>query len=357
HLHRLRSVKVAMLGEINFYRKLLRLDPMSLDAFSPPPSQLTINPSFVSNTMMPTARFESMPPEILDRIASFVDGDSIVQLCHSMPYFKYISKAMLDLANVFPEDFEQPEDIRPTFHMPSVVLIANLLWWEKLVIPTRHLYTLGMYSRVIARHGSYASVHCAVGLDDVLGALPDTLHISCRYETLDKSLYTLATAKKRILYLDILKGPADLDQAALSRAVTRLSDLPLNALSLKGATLPTEMYEALPTIVGLYCLQLESFGQCGGRILSKCANLNTVEFEHIELSPKLEEMVHEFIVSIRTSNIRKLSFVNALNSGSGSGGSDRVMARIEITSMFAHRGWQRESSDGASDLTFVYLQP
>ncbi|KAJ3219230.1 hypothetical protein HDU81_000370, partial [Chytriomyces hyalinus] len=329
-----------MLGEINFYRKLLRLDPMSLDDFSPPPSQLmTANSSIISNTMMPTARFESMPPEILDRIASFVDGDSIVQLCHSMPYFKYISKAMLDLANVFPEDFEQPEDLWPTFHMPSVVQIANLLWWEKLVIPTRHLYTLGMYSRAIAKHGSYASVHCAVGLDDVLGALPDTLHVSCPYETLDKSLNILASAKKRILYLDILKGPADLDQAAFNSAVTRMSNLPLNTLSLKGATLPTQLYETLPKIHGLFCLQLESFDQCAGRILSRCPNLTTVEFEHIERSPKLEEMVHEFVGAIRTSNIRKLTFVNALNSSGGSGGSGRAMARIEVTAMFAKRGW------------------
>ncbi|KAJ3380029.1 hypothetical protein HDU80_002238 [Chytriomyces hyalinus] len=92
HAVREQHLQDAVLEEINLYRTLLRMEPLtSVAAFS--------IPSRISTPVIPqpvSPQFECMPSEILDRIASFVDGDSILTLCHSVPYFKYISKAMLD---------------------------------------------------------------------------------------------------------------------------------------------------------------------------------------------------------------------------------------------------------------------
>ncbi|KAI8620645.1 hypothetical protein BC830DRAFT_1164364 [Chytriomyces sp. MP71] len=49
----------------------------------------------VNSFQMKSGReLQTMPFEVLDHIASYVEYDSILNLCHAIPYFKYISSAM-----------------------------------------------------------------------------------------------------------------------------------------------------------------------------------------------------------------------------------------------------------------------
>ncbi|KAJ3233128.1 hypothetical protein HDU81_002484 [Chytriomyces hyalinus] len=92
------------LDEINYYRRLLQLSPLPrIEAFSASQSgdQATERSSSTSLSFTPTvsaaATLESMPREILDRIAAFMNGRTIWRLSHAVPYYKYISSAMLDV--------------------------------------------------------------------------------------------------------------------------------------------------------------------------------------------------------------------------------------------------------------------
>ncbi|KAJ3226073.1 hypothetical protein HDU78_010458, partial [Chytriomyces hyalinus] len=68
-----------------------------------------------------------MPLEILDRIASFVSGHDILQLCHAVPYYKYISKAMHDFSHAIER------------HIPP----RPVLFWHGVKLPIHHLQFLG----------------------------------------------------------------------------------------------------------------------------------------------------------------------------------------------------------------------
>ncbi|KAJ3219318.1 hypothetical protein HDU81_000362 [Chytriomyces hyalinus] len=116
------------------------------------------------------ASFESMPPEIFDRIVSYVDHDSILRLCHSVPYYKYISKAMFEVSSVFPMEAAMPLNLWPVFKILDDEM-------HKPLIPLQHLYAVEVYSRVLSKHGGSAYIPCCVGINEFQHVLPDTLSI------------------------------------------------------------------------------------------------------------------------------------------------------------------------------------
>ncbi|ORY53915.1 hypothetical protein BCR33DRAFT_11587 [Rhizoclosmatium globosum] len=133
------------LADINTLRSLLYAPPITdiQNALLPSPpttstqSRRTIHtqhsiPSIIS--------LESLPDVILDRIASFTDSKSIIPLCHAVPYYKYISKAMYDMAS------------------ENNSLCVDLLWPTFELDPdfsTLYKTQLNLfnYSRVLKKHG------------------------------------------------------------------------------------------------------------------------------------------------------------------------------------------------------------
>ncbi|KAJ3225758.1 hypothetical protein HDU78_010569 [Chytriomyces hyalinus] len=106
------------LDELNFYRKLLQMDPLA--GLDEPSADLAIvKPAPFLGSITRSAAFETMPPEILNRIVQFVDSESILPLCHSIPYYKYISTAMFDFAHRFPFEAYKPSKLWPEMHLPK----------------------------------------------------------------------------------------------------------------------------------------------------------------------------------------------------------------------------------------------
>ncbi|KAJ3218168.1 hypothetical protein HDU81_000665, partial [Chytriomyces hyalinus] len=141
---------------------------------------------------------ETMPPDILDRLAKFVDGDSILPLCHAMPYYEYISTAMFDFAHRFPFENYAPFKLWPNMRLPMNPD-------EELEIrdfPTKHLHVAGVYSRIVSKHDGKVYVPCCKNIFNYLGALPDLVSVHCgdtaSRDGWAKFLRGLADANKRI---------------------------------------------------------------------------------------------------------------------------------------------------------------
>ncbi|KAJ3047993.1 hypothetical protein HDU99_009303, partial [Rhizoclosmatium hyalinum] len=107
------------LADINTLRCMLKAPPVkhiehALLPESPIISRLNYHVAVTSASGKPT--LESMPDEVLDRIASFVDAGSIMKLSHAVRYYKYISTAMYALKEDYNADEDWPEFVLPEFH-------------------------------------------------------------------------------------------------------------------------------------------------------------------------------------------------------------------------------------------------
>ncbi|KAJ3381985.1 hypothetical protein HDU80_001656, partial [Chytriomyces hyalinus] len=87
-----------------------------------------------------SAAFETMPPEILVRIAQFVDSKSILPLCHSIPCYKYISAAMFDFAHRFPYKEYTLSKLWPDMYFPEI-LTFKTKWPD---FPIEHMHAAGV---------------------------------------------------------------------------------------------------------------------------------------------------------------------------------------------------------------------
>ncbi|KAJ3243815.1 hypothetical protein HDU77_010250 [Chytriomyces hyalinus] len=217
------------LNELNFYRKLLQLDPLaSLDACD---SSTAIDEPISSINC--SASFETMPPEILDRIVQFVDGKSILPLCHAMPYYKYISTAMFDFAHRFPDDNYQPSMLWPDLYFP---MVRNDMT-KTTDFPIQHLHAAGVYSRIVSKHGGLVHVPCSKNVLNYLGALPELLSLHNGDD-------------------DSGSGRANFLRA-LADANKRIRSCAIGVLMQHSNVLYDEIQEALPLISGLSYLEID----------------------------------------------------------------------------------------------------
>ncbi|KAI8833632.1 hypothetical protein BJ741DRAFT_650550 [Chytriomyces cf. hyalinus JEL632] len=155
---------------LNFYRKLLQMGPLtSMDAFE---SSYKSTPRQISITQSPA--FETIPPDILDRIAQFVDADSILPLCHSMPYYKYIATAMFDYARRFPNDGYTPYELWPNMSLPMIETPESNI----IDFPVKHVRAAGVYSSITSKKGGEINVPCSKNVLNYLGALPDVVSVN-----------------------------------------------------------------------------------------------------------------------------------------------------------------------------------
>ncbi|KAJ3231974.1 hypothetical protein HDU78_007421 [Chytriomyces hyalinus] len=165
HADHVQSLHQKALDELNFYRKLLQMDPLtSMDAFELSSEIAVDEHALCPGSITRPAAFETMPPEILDRIAQFVDSDSILPLCHALPYYKYISTAMFNFAHRFPEEKYTPSKLWPDMHFPGSYIPGKYPEF-----PIQHLHAVGTYARIISKNSGNVHVPCS---QHVLNYLP-----------------------------------------------------------------------------------------------------------------------------------------------------------------------------------------
>ncbi|KAI8827911.1 hypothetical protein BJ741DRAFT_628351, partial [Chytriomyces cf. hyalinus JEL632] len=347
HIH---SMLQRALGELNFYRKLLQMEPLtSADAFELSTDDTNnLQPASCQGSISRSAGLEAMPAEILDRIVQFVDGKSILSLCHSFPYYKYISTAMFNFAHRFPDEYYSPPDLWPDMYFPMLDDADS----KPIDFPIQHLHAAGAYSRIISKHSGNFYIHCSENVLNYLGALPDVL--SVRYGDASstsgwvKFLCGLADAKKRIQSCTV---NADLEFSCWPEIAIQLTRLRIQSLIwVAKVVLPIHVQEALPFISGLKYLEValptEIF-QCN---LSRCLELTEISFTQLLHFDDCEGLVHWILQQIKGSRIRKV-WCKKLPLRAGHSCEFESLA---ITSDFLKHGWHTETRVDDGRVCFVY---
>ncbi|KAJ3240524.1 hypothetical protein HDU77_011117 [Chytriomyces hyalinus] len=345
HTVQVQSLHQRALDELNFYRKLLQLGPLtSMDAFELPSGKAIDNsaPCLGSITRR-SAAFQLMPPEILDRILQFVRAESILPLCHALPYYKYISTAMFDFAHRFPNEHYTPSKLWPDMHLSKT---TNF--------PIQHMHAAGVYARIVSKHGGH--VHMPGSKDALiyLGILPDVLCVFpgdiCTGSGWAEFLRGLADANKQILSCTVGLVEA---YDAWTGVAEQLARLPIRSLTwideLRG-----NIQHVLPRISGLRYLQVDSLEDLHeGSRLSQCLDLTELAFSRLlcfEIDP--DSVVRRILRRIKGSRIRKIWYEIS------SRASARELKAWEgVTSDFLKHGWHIDGDeDGNGDVKpcFVY---
>ncbi|KAI8835377.1 hypothetical protein BJ741DRAFT_222712 [Chytriomyces cf. hyalinus JEL632] len=261
-----------------------------------------------------SAAFETMPPEILDRIVQYVDDESILPLCHALPYFKYISTAMFDFAQRFPYE---------------------------------------VYSRIISKHGGNVHVYCGKEVLNYLGVLPDVLSVHPGGKNDSTTAWTkflrgLADAKKRIrcCIMDIVSANGNLDEIA--RQLTRLQIQYLVWDTEDDLT--EEIQEALPHISGLSYLGVHLPTDIGENILSRCLNLTEVAFARLLELEHSADPVACILRLIKGSRIHKV-WCKTLSQHGFMYGLELLET---ISTDFLKHGWHKEIHEDEDRVCFVH---
>ncbi|KAI8820349.1 hypothetical protein BJ741DRAFT_638968 [Chytriomyces cf. hyalinus JEL632] len=123
-----------------------------------------VEPTSCQGSVTHSATFETMPPEILDCIIQFVGANLILPLCHSMPYYKYVSEAMFNFAHRFPNQRYRPYMLWPDMYLPGVPNEPS----KTIDFPMQHLLAAAMYARIISKNGGnvhadlFQKIHCTL---------------------------------------------------------------------------------------------------------------------------------------------------------------------------------------------------
>ncbi|KAJ3226294.1 hypothetical protein HDU81_007371 [Chytriomyces hyalinus] len=219
---------------------------------------------------------ESMPPEILDQIASFLSADhDILHLSHAVRYYKYISHAMFYYAHAL-KNPPRPADLWPR------IKVQHGLYSTRP--PTQQL--LGAYSRILSNHGGTASVDKPVGLN-ILNILPERLEVFINdansLKVTDEFFGALYKAKKTITKLSFGKNVfrnGKLGPAILTVISNGLSRLPIRYLRFQ-STIPTQILGTLHMVPMLGSLHLPSLEDCAGIAFSECKSLTTLSISKV----------------------------------------------------------------------------
>ncbi|KAI9353549.1 hypothetical protein BDR26DRAFT_848774 [Obelidium mucronatum] len=114
----------------------------------------------VSPTIAARPFIGSLPPEILDRIVTYMDSANIMTLCHAVPSLKYISQAIFDVGTAFDMDIEY---LFPEFWFPIRFKVNTDI--QRGEIPGAPLELVGddrekvaLLARLVTRHGGISKV-------------------------------------------------------------------------------------------------------------------------------------------------------------------------------------------------------
>ncbi|KAJ3402767.1 hypothetical protein HDU80_004774 [Chytriomyces hyalinus] len=260
----IQSLQQQMLDEANSYRKLLQMKPLSsVDSpFIAPlktrvSTSTTVCPSIEAAPSVPAMCsrpiLESMPPEILDRIAMFV-GRDILRLCHAVRYYKYISQAMFDYGREVKTHDGEPRVINEVDFWPYLYLrlpSAEEPFERTPPVAISHLHALQNYSNIIARHGGHAMIDDLSGMETILGALPDNLEVLVHHAKpsagTDDFFGAMYKTKKNIWELSLEDDyfeRCEIDSAEMT--AKWLVKLPIHRLVLVSyMSIPTEILDVL----------------------------------------------------------------------------------------------------------------
>ncbi|KAI8821916.1 hypothetical protein BJ741DRAFT_636773 [Chytriomyces cf. hyalinus JEL632] len=330
HTIREQHLQDAVLEEINLYRTLLRMEPLtSIAAFLTP-----LQPSTPDIPQPVSPQFECMPSEILDQIASFVDGDSILTLCHSVPYFKYISKAMLDVADPLRYD---RLNFWPHYTLPTAIWTIEYPLSGNIDFRNRHLFALSVYSHIVSRHSGSATVACSKGFDNVVGALPDSLRVVIgdvkTGSGLSHFLSLVKESKKKLVHLEF-EFEKHFDAHRIVRNLIFLSP---KELKLYGAV-PSQILNELPNITGLSVLYLARLDERSMEIIAQCVDLEELEIRSLQFSKNLQVILPRFMTDIKKGRIRKLSYLIHHRGNN----NDLEADASWVDSFFVEHGWHEE---------------
>ncbi|KAJ3232579.1 hypothetical protein HDU77_000821, partial [Chytriomyces hyalinus] len=332
------------LDELNFYRKLLQMDPLT--TLDEPSSDLAIvKPATYPGSITRSAAFETMPPEILDHIAQFVDGESILPLCHSLPYYKYISAAMFDFKIRFEDEMYKPSKLWPDMHFPGT-------YSDITAFPIQHMHAAGVYARIISKHGGIVHVPCSKNVVNYMGALPDVVSVhpgeGASSSGWVELLRGLADAKIRIrtCAVEVDSSHGLFWGSKIGFSLKRLS---IQSLVWRDEVcLPFEVQQALPAISGLSFLEMYEPNDINENILSRCSDLKEISFIGLPGLQHSADQVEAILRRIRGSPVQKV-WCDMISPKGDRFDSEALDA---ITSGFLKRGWHRETH-GDEKVCFV----
>ncbi|KAI8819290.1 hypothetical protein BJ741DRAFT_684461 [Chytriomyces cf. hyalinus JEL632] len=251
--------------------------PVSTTARMPMPTT-TSKPAILSRDSL-----ESMPPEILDRIASFVRADhDILHVCHAVRYYKYISDVMFNYAHELTKP-PSPADL-----------------WPRI------------------KHGGCAAINNSFKVEAFCDVLPESLQVSInntKYLTdTDEFFGALYNAKKTIRALSFgdnyfkngKPGPETLKVIA-----KWLSRLPIHELRFpRKSALPTQILGVLHLAPRLSALYLPSLKNCPASAFSKCKSLTKLSILKVfEEKDNPEEVVQQVLEILKGAKIQHLEFL------------------------------------------------
>ncbi|KAJ3222458.1 hypothetical protein HDU78_011723, partial [Chytriomyces hyalinus] len=252
-----------------------------------------------------SAAFENMPTEILDRIVQFVDGESILPLCHALPYFKYISTAMFDFAHRFPNEYHRPSQLWPDMMIRKNQSNAT----DVTDFPIQHMHATRVYARIVSMHGGHIFLPCIQNVLNYLGAFPDTISVYAGNDSSSAGwvefLRQLADANKKIRFCHLgITGLGDLKWAEVAHQLTRL---PIKSLIWQcGNCPPNEIWDALPFISGLSYLEMGlPHDTAENTDLARCLDLTEISFTEVVHNLK-DGTVENIMELIKGSRIQKV---------------------------------------------------
>ncbi|KAJ3230223.1 hypothetical protein HDU77_001361, partial [Chytriomyces hyalinus] len=243
-----------------------------------------------------------MPPEILNRIAQFVDGRSILPLCHALPYYKYISAAMFEFVHRFPFEGYSPYGLWPDMRFPMLRSTDS----EITEFPIQHLHAAAVYIRIVSKHGGIVYVPCSKNIVNYMGAMPDVVSVflGSDFSSWGPLLRGLADVKTRIRTCTVEVASADVLWGEIASSLKRLS---IQSLVWEGNNrFPVEVLEVLPDISGLSYLELCNPMDINENSLSRCSDLKEISFSGLLSFVDGANQVEDILRRIRGSPIQKV---------------------------------------------------
>ncbi|KAI8835356.1 hypothetical protein BJ741DRAFT_607740, partial [Chytriomyces cf. hyalinus JEL632] len=337
HIH---SLHQRAINELNLYRKLLQMDPLTSvdESFA---DHAIVKPTPYLGSSPCSAAFQTMPVEILEHIVQYVGADSILPLCHALPNYKHVSTAMFDFANRFPNEKYTPSKLWPDMYFPKFKNTET----NMTEFPIQHMHAVGAYARIISKHGGNVFVPCSKNVFNYLGALPDVLSVfpgdinTCSGWA--DFLRQLADASKRIRSCIVGDVQAYDIWAEVAHQLTRL---PIQSLIWRDE-LPVIVQETLPRISGLRHLQVDRpIDVRENNSLSRCLHLEELSFARLMFFETAVGLVGRILRRIKGSRIRKV-WCEKLSQ------DDRVnlTAWEMISSDFLEHGWRKEGGRTIDD--------
>ncbi|KAJ3240265.1 hypothetical protein HDU78_002368 [Chytriomyces hyalinus] len=309
-----------MLDEVNSLRKLLQMPLLPPVDSSFLQKKTTTCLSIDATTSMPAIpsipTLESLPPEILDQIASLVIGYDIVHLSHAVRYFKYISKAIFDFGQPL-QTLTLYRQVK-LFTWPCVLLMQptmGLPYESTLPVPISQLRALHTYSKILNKHGGYAMIDDSVGTEAFLGALPEVVEVLVTHtnslNVTDQFFAALYNCKKVIKtlhlgdnYLEHCKS----DPGSLEMTAQWLVKLPIHELRFQGCGIvPAQIVGMLHLMTMLSSLHVRDVANLTGVPLSECKSLRILTLSklfHGEKSPA--ELVQQLLDIVNATKVQQV---------------------------------------------------